>query len=464
MTAIHNCGFILEKQRSFFKTHKTLPLAFRKEQLIKLKKLIQIHSAEIIDALKKDLHKSETETVSQEIAPVLNEIDLILDHLAQWIKPQKTKTPFLLWPGQSKIYAEPYGTVLIIAPWNYPFMLALLPLIGAVSAGNCVIVKPSEIALHTESLLLRLLNTNFSSEHIYVLQAEAQSMPGILEKQFNYIFFTGAPAHGKLILEKAAAFLTPVTLELGGKSPCFVDETADLNYAARRIIWAKMTNAGQVCIAPDYVLIHSSRRTEFIEKLIQVILHFYGDNPIQSKSYGRIINKKHFVRLTTLLKQASIRFGGQTNEKENYISPTLIENITWDHPLMQEEIFGPILPVLAYEQLDETIEKIKSQPKPLALYVFSRHQKTIDRLLNSISFGGGCINDCLLQIVNIHLPFGGVGQSGLGKYRGKYSFETFSNRKPIYKRFFSFDVKLAYPPYTDTKLHWLKKLLKIKSS
>ena len=454
-----NYKTILDKQQQFFASGETLSYAFRIEQLQKLKSILSTHENEIADALKKDLNKAPMEALVNEIFLVLDEIDYIIKRLKKWMKPQSVSTPFpILWPGHSKIYSEPYGSVLIIGPWNYPFLLILSPLIGAISAGNCVVLKPSDVATHTENLLIELINHHFASHYIAAVKANTAEMQLLLQEKFDYLFFTGGTQIGKVVMEAAAKHLTPVTLELGGKSPCIVDETATLAFAARRIAWAKTTNAGQVCIAPDYLYVHRSQKDTLVKEIKTVLENYYGDNPETSDSYARIINKKHFDRLTNLMQKGNILFGGQTNPETLYIAPTLIDGVSWDDPIMQEEIFGPILPIITYDSFDEMIQLIKQKPKPLALYLFTNNKQHEEKIISHVSFGGGCINDCIMHVANMHLPFGGVGSSGMGGYHGKYSFDTFSHRKSIYKKSMLFDLKLEYPPYSERKLWWVRKL------
>lgn len=452
---------MIDEQRQFFNSGQTLPLSFRKQQLTKLKSLLQVHETQIAEALYKDLHKAPMEAIFNEILLVTKEIDFIIKNLHKWARPTKVPTPIILWPGRSEIHFEPHGCTLIIGPWNYPFMLVFSPLIGAICAGNCALIKPSEIAVHTQNLIAEIINTNFPSNYIKVIKAGPAETTQLLQEKFDYIFFTGGTQIGKIIMEAAAKHLTPLTLELGGKSPCIVDETADLSFAARRIAWAKTTNAGQVCIAPDFLYVHHSCKEQLIKKISEVLLQFYGNDPEKSASYGRIINKKHFERLLKLMQRGNILVGGKTNEAELYIEPTLIDGVTWDDPIMQEEIFGPLLPILTYDNLDEVIQVIKSRPQPLAFYLFTKNKENENKLLNQISFGDSCVNDCILHIANLNLPFGGVGLSGMGNYHGRYSFETFSHRKSVYKKTMLIDLKLEYPPFSKKKLWWIRQLLKL---
>ncbi len=452
---------MMNQQRRYFATGATLPVAFRIEQLKKLKSLLAKYEVDITEALNKDLHKSAMESVMTELILVVEEINFIIKHLKKWSRPTKVTTPFpLLWPGRSRIYYEPYGSVLIIAPWNYPIMLSLSPLVGAISAGNCAVIKPSEIATHSQNIIAQLINDHFPPEYISVVKGGPDEVTQLLQEKFDYIFFTGGAQIGKIIMQAAAKHLTPITLELGGKSPCIVDETANLDFAARRIIRGKMMNAGQTCIAPDYLYVHHSRKEALINKLRDTIIKFYGNDPENSESFGRIIDQKHFDRLTGLLKTANILYGGKTNASTRYISPTLIETASWNEPVMQQEIFGPLLPILTYDKFDDIIHPIKSQPKPLALYLFSKNKNHETSLLRQLSFGGGCMNDCLLHIANYYFPFGGIGASGMGGYHGKYSFELFSHQKSIYKKTWPLEMKLEYPPFSLKKLKWLRRLLR----
>jgi aldehyde dehydrogenase (NAD+) len=372
------------------------------------------------------------------------------------------RTPFpLLFPGKSHIYAEPYGCTLIIAPWNYPFQLILAPLIGAIAAGNCAIIKPSEIAPHTETLIKEMIAELFDPEYITTVHGGPVVTDQLLKHKFDYIFFTGGTTVGKMIMQAAAAHLTPLTLELGGKSPCIVDDTIDLDYVARRIVWSKYLNAGQTCIAPDYLLVHEKVKNLLVEKIQRQIIKNYGANPQLSESYGRIINQKHVARLQSYLTKGRIVIGGETNAEQHYIAPTVIEDITWQDPVMQDEIFGPILPILTYHSIDDVITQLSKLDKPLALYLFTKNSAVEDRIRNELSFGGGCVNDCLLHIANPNLPFGGVGSSGMNSYHGRRSFDVFSHQKSIYKKLALIDMRLEYAPYSTYKFNWLKRLINL---
>lgn len=453
---------LIAKQRQFFASSATYSIDFRIKQLKLLKSIIEKNETVIAAALKQDLHKSPMEAIVNEVMLVIDEINFAIKHLRKWAKPKKVSASFpFTWPGSSKIYYEPYGCVLIMGAWNYPFLLIMSPLIGAISAGNCVIVKPSELAPSTEELIVKLINQHFSPDYLIAIKAGPADVDNLLKEKLDYIFFTGGTHIGKIIMKAAAKHLTPVTLELGGKSPCIIDASANLDFAARRIARAKTMNAGQVCIAPDYVYVNRANKDKLIQKIKSAWQQFYGDDAEKSDSYGRIINQKHFDRLSSLLQNGKIVVGGKTNPETRYIAPTIIDDVSWNDAIMQEEIFGPILPILTYDHLDEAIAAIRSRPKPLALYFFSDEVANQDKVLKQISFGGGCINDCLLQVANTNLPFGGVGPSGMGNYHGQYSFETFSHRKGIYKKNWLLDLSIEYPPYTPKKLWWIRQLFRV---
>ncbi|EKD71819.1 MAG: hypothetical protein ACD_46C00089G0004 [uncultured bacterium] len=456
-----NIKKIIENQRKFFATGTTFSLDFRLQQLKKLREILENHEAEIVAALQKDLHKHPSETLLHEVMILMNELRYTIKNLKKWAHTSRTRTPFpLMWPGKSTISYEPHGCALIIGAWNFPLLLTLLPLIGAMSAGNCCIVKPSEIAIHTQSLIQKLISAYFPPEYIAVITADANEMENVLSEKYDYIFFTGSARIGKKILAGAAQHLTPVTLELGGKSPCIIDESANIPFAAQRIIWGKFLNAGQTCIAPDYLYVHESRKTELIEQLIKTLIKFYGQDAKQSDCYGRIINQTHLQRLKLLLQSGEILFGGAVCDETRYIAPTLIDDISWQDAIMQEEIFGPLLPILTFNHVDQVIKEVNQHPQPLALYLFTQNKQHEKKIIKQIAFGTGCINDCIMQIANHYLPFGGVGQSGMGKYHGKTSFETFSQRKSIYKKNTLVHIKWPYPPHTKNKLWWLRKLLR----
>ncbi len=452
----------LKAQRDFFATGKTKDYEYRVAQLNKLLQLIQDHDQMIMDAVKADLRKPDIEVFGSEILVTLSDIKYVLKHLKAWMKPKKVGTPINLFPSSSYIYTDPLGVVLIVAPWNYPFGLTISPLIGAIAAGNCAILKPSEHTPHTSKAIAELINNNFDPSYISVIEGGIDTNQALLAEKFDHIFFTGGTAIGKIVMEAAAKHLTPVTLELGGKSPCIVDAECDLDLTAKRIIWGKFYNAGQTCVAPDYLLIHKDIKSALVERLITYVTTFFGDNPQQSPDFGRIVNERQFDRLANLLASSApdskILIGGQSDRGDRFIAPTIIDQVDATSPLMAEEIFGPILPILEYDQLAEAIAFINSQPKPLALYLFSTNKRVQAQVARDVSYGGGCFNDTIMHLGNPELPFGGVGNSGMGAYHGKSSFDTFSHRKSVLKNSFKFDLKWRYPPY-KLSLDSLKKFL-----
>ena len=449
---------LVSRQKDYFYGGATLDTAGRKEALIALRNAILSREKDISDALYKDLRKAPFESYMSEIGMVLDELGYILKHLEKWAKPRKVPTPFSQFPGRSFIWKEPYGTVLIMSPWNYPFMLSLDPLIGAVAAGNCVILKPSAYAPHTSRILAELIGSVFSPAHVAVVEGGREENSALLEQRFDFIFFTGSVSVGKLVMEKASRNLTPVALELGGKSPCIVDETANLPLAAHRLVFGKLLNAGQTCVAPDYVLVKKERKEDLIRLLKSNIHDALGENPEKNPEYPKIINEKHFRRLLDILEGETILLGGNADEKSLTIAPTVTE-ATADSPSMQEEIFGPILPILTYDKPDDAIRFIREREKPLALYLFTQSSAFEKRILREVSFGGGCINDTIIHLATHHLPFGGVGHSGMGSYHGKKSFDTFTHEKGIMKKS-SMDMPVRYHPYTEKKMKMLKKVLK----
>ena len=448
---------LLDKQRKYFLTGKTKDVEFRIKRLKALKEIIIKRNQEIMESLRKDFGKSEFETFSNEIMSSLEEIKLAIKKLHSWAAPRKVNTPIAYFKSSSRIYYEPYGVALIIGAWNYPFQLAINPLIGAISAGNCCIIKPSELAPNTSKLLSEIIKECFDEEYCAIVEGGAQETTALLNEKFDFILYTGSTHVGKIVAQAAAKHLTPVVLEMGGKSPCIIDNTADIEISARRIVWGKFLNAGQTCVAPDYLLVHKEVKDSLIKAIQKYIKDFYGDNPENSKDYCRIINEKHFDRLCALLEEGDIVAGGQTNRSQLYIEPTVIDHVTWNYPIMQEEIFGPILPIIEYEDLTNVIEMINAHEKPLALYIFSKNKKVQRKIVNETSFGGGCINTTVLHAGNPYLPFGGVGSSGMGNYHGKASFDTFSHQKGILNKSLIVDPKLIYPPYKN-KVDILKKM------
>lgn len=450
---------IVNKQKAFFNLNSTKDIYFRIEQLDKLKNIILEYEDLIIDSLYKDLGKSPFESYSTEIGMVLSEISHAQKNIKNWSKVKKVKTPLTNFKAKSYIYPEPYGNVLIISPWNYPLQLTLAPLLGAIAAGNTALIKPSSSSLHTSNTIEKMINENFPEEFIHVINMDSKSADYLLDKKFDYIFYTGSVSVGKLIMGKASKHLTPITLELGGKSPCIVDKEGDIDIFAKRIVWGKFLNAGQTCVAPDYVYVHKDIKDKLIEKIVKYIEYFYGKNIKDNDEYPRIINKKQFNRLISLIDENKLIYGGDSDLESLYISPTIMDNITWDDPVMEDEIFGPILPLLEYESIVQVIEEIKKRPRPLALYVFSTNPKVVTKVINSLSFGGGCINDTVMHLANPHMPFGGIGNSGMGAYHGEYSFHTFTHYKSILDKSLSPDVDTRYPPYKG-KLKWVKKFMK----
>lgn len=409
-------------------------MEFRIQALNKLQDAIGKHEKDLLTALRKDLNKSEAEAYSSEIKIVLEEIRFTLENLSPWMAPKQVDTPSFLGDATSVIYPEPYGVALIISPWNYPFQLAVAPLVGAMAAGNCAVLKPSEFTPETSRMLARLVQENFPEEYIAVVEGEVEASTALLREKFDTIFFTGSTPVGKVVMEAAAKHLTPVTLELGGKSPCIVHGDADLESAAKRIARGKFLNAGQTCVAPDYLLVQREVKDAFLAELKAAIHALYGEDITRNPDFPRIVSEKHFNRLSSFLSDGELVFGGRTDASRLFIEPTILDSITWEDPVMRDEIFGPILPVLVYDDLTEALDKITSRPKPLALYVFSENTEVQDRILGSVSFGGGCVNETLAHLTSPFLPFGGVGESGMGSYHGQGSFDTFSHKKSILKR------------------------------
>lgn len=451
---------IYRKQKEFFYKEKTYHYKFRLNALKKLKQAIINNEVEIIEALKKDMGKPETEAYLSEIYFTIMEIDYLIKNLKKLTRLKKVSTPWVLFKGKSYIKPEPYGTVLIISPWNYPFQLLMAPLAGAIAAGNTVILKPSELAQETSKVLTMLVEKIFAEDYVSCVDGGIKENQILLSMPFDYIFYTGSTAVGRIVMEAAAKNLTPVTLELGGKSPCIVDKNCDLDKAAKRIIKGKFFNAGQTCIAPDYVYVHYSVKSRFIKYLQKYIHVFYGEDPSESPDYARIINKKHYERLVGYLKDGYVCSGGKTSATDLYIAPTIMDEIKKKNTIMQNEIFGPILPVMEFKKLNTVIDYINDNPKPLSLYIFSENKNFQNRIVDSTSSGGICINDTLEHIISPNLPFGGVGDSGMGQYHGKASFDVFTHYKSILKKSMFFDLNSKYPPYSAKKLSGLRKLLK----
>lgn len=450
---------LVQQQKKYFRSGKTKNVEERLRRLAHLKQAIKKNEDNIIRALKQDLNKSEFEAYATEIGQVYEEINFVMKHLKKWAKPVSVKTPISQFPSRSFMVYEPYGSVLVIAPWNYPFSLAMAPLVGAIAAGNCVVVKPSEYSVHTSAVIENILEEIFEAYYVAVVQGEVEVSQKLLEEKFDYIFFTGNKTVGKAIMSAAAKHLTPVSLELGGKSPCIVDETAQIKLAAKRIVWGKFLNAGQTCVAPDYVLVHSSVKKQLMEYMIEYINSMYGESPLENSTYPKIITKRHYERLVSLLDHEKVLYGGESNPKTNQIAPTIVDGVTWEHALMADEIFGPILPVLEYETLEKVVEMVTAYEKPLACYFFTTSKKNEKYILSHISYGGGCINDTIVHLATPYMPFGGVGESGMGGYHGKASFTTFSHKKSIMKKSNLIDLPLRYAPYTEVKNKMLKSIM-----
>ena len=450
---------ITDNLKEFFNTNRTKDINFRLKQLKALKTNIKYFEPEIVQALRNDLQKSDFEIFTTEIGFILKEIDYAIKHLKKWSKTERVSTPIYLKPSNGYILKEPYGVVLIIVPFNYPFQLAFVPLIGAIAAGNCAFIKPSKRTPACAKVMCKIIEHTFSENYVKCIMPSQLSSSEVLEGNFDYIFFTGSTQTGKLVAQSAASKLIPYTLELGGKSPVIIDKNANLEQAARKIAWGKFLNAGQTCIAPDYIFVPEKLRQEFIELLINSIKSFYGLFAQESKDYGRIIDTDAFRRLKEIIQKESqnILYGGDADECGLYIEPTILSVQSFDNPSMQEEIFGPILPVLSYSNLDDVIFKLREMPKPLALYVFAKDKEVYWNIIKSLSFGGGAVNDTVQQTSVIDMPFGGIGFSGCGKYHGKYTFDTFTHLKSILVHNPDVDMNILYPPYSDDTVNKIKK-------
>ena len=457
MSKIMNYADILQQQKTFFNSHATKDLDFRKAQLQKLKKVVKSNEKLLYDAIYQDFGKSEFETFGTEISFIYKDIDYYLKNLKSFAKPKNVLTNIVNQMGSSKIVFEPLGNCLVIGAWNYPYQLTLTPLIAAIAAGNTCMIKPSELPENTMKAMAKLINENFDAQFLYVVEGGVEETTAILKLRFDKIFFTGSPRVGKIVYKAAAEHLTPVTLELGGKSPAVVTEKADLQIAARRIVWGKFINAGQTCVAPDYLYVAENIKAKFLKVLIEEIKkRNYTDNV---DHYCKIINERNFDRLEKMIDREKVVFGGETNREKRYISPTVLDHVTWDDAVMQEEIFGPILPILTYKNLETAMQTVVEGEKPLSAYLFSNDAKEQELFTEKLSFGGGCINDTLMHLSNDRLPFGGVGNSGIGHYHGKFGFIAFSHQKAILKKSNYLEPELKYPPYSDAKLNILKKLL-----
>ncbi|WP_283715422.1 aldehyde dehydrogenase [Clostridium perfringens] len=451
----------INKQREYFSTGETKDINFRIEKLKKLRDVLKSEEEKIFEALKKDLMKSSFESYVTEVTMVYDEINMHIKNIKKWSKKRRVKTPLVQFPAKSFIQLEPYGVVLIIGPFNYPFMLTIDPLIGAIAAGNTAVIKPSESAPETSKILKEILEKVFDEKYVLHVNPERgkEVVEELLKEKFDYIFFTGSATVGKIVMKAASQYLTPVTLELGGKSPCIIDKDCKLELAARRIVWGKLLNSGQTCVAPDYLYVHKDIEKEFIKKLEEEIKNQFGDNPLESEDYSKMVNEREFNRVLSYIDKEKLVFGGNYNRKTFQIEPTILKNVTWNDPVMEREIFGPIFPILLFENLDEVIRLVNSKDKPLAIYYFSEDKNKIEKVLNSTSSGGVTINDTLVHVSSSYLPFGGVGNSGMGEYHGKYSFDLFSNKKGVMNRKTFLDLKIRYAPFQN-KLTIVKKIMK----
>ncbi|HFK1547399.1 aldehyde dehydrogenase [Bacillus albus] len=450
---------IVNKQKAYFYNGHTRSIEVRKNNLKKLYEGIQRFEEEIFQALKLDLNKSVHESFTTEVGYVLKEISFQLKHISSWSKPKRVRTALTHFGSKGKVVPEPYGVTLIIAPWNYPFQLAIAPLVGALAAGNTIVLKPSELTPNVSKVLTRMLGELFQEELVAVVEGGVEESTALLKEPFDYIFFTGSVGVGKVVMEAAAKQLTPLTLELGGKSPCIVHKDAKIDVTARRIVWGKFLNAGQTCVAPDYMYVHTSVKKQLIEAMRHEIEEQYGKEPLHNDNYVRIVSERHFERLCTFLKDGKTVIGGNYKKETLHIEPTVLTNVTWKSTVMEDEIFGPILPIIEYDNIEDVIDTIQQHPKPLALYVFSEDKEVQRQVTSNISYGGGCINDVVYHLATPYLPFGGVGSSGLGSYHGEESFRTFSHYKSILAQSTAFDMKIRYSS-TKSALKFIRKLLK----
>ncbi|TNP00134.1 aldehyde dehydrogenase [Bacillus pacificus] len=450
---------IVNKQKAYFYNGHTRSIEVRKNNLKKLYEGIQRFEEEIFQALKLDLNKSVHESFTTEVGYVLKEISFQLKHISSWSKPKRVRTALTHFGSKGKVVPEPYGVTLIIAPWNYPFQLAIAPLVGALAAGNTIVLKPSELTPNVSKVITGMLEELFQEELVAVVEGGVEESTALLKEPFDYIFFTGSVGVGKVVMEAAAKQLTPLTLELGGKSPCIVHKDAKIDVTARRIVWGKFLNAGQTCVAPDYMYVHASVKEQLIEALRHEIEEQYGKEPLHNDNYVRIVSERHFERLCTFLKDGKTVIGGNYKKETLHIEPTVLTNVTWESAVMEDEIFGPILPIIEYDNIEDVIDTIQQHPKPLALYVFSENKGVQKKVTSNISYGGGCINDVVYHLATPYLPFGGVGSSGLGSYHGEESFRTFSHYKSILAQSTAFDMKIRYSS-TKSALKFIRKLLK----
>jgi aldehyde dehydrogenase (NAD+) len=451
MTTVESIPEVLQRVRAAFATGKTRPLEWRLHQLGELARAMREHEADFAEALQADLHKCSFETALSELGFVASEAKYACRHLRRWTRAKRVSTPMMALPGRSYIQPEPKGVVLIIAPWNYPLSMVCAPLVGVIAAGNCAVLKPSEVTTHTSAAIARILPRYLDRDAFAVVEGGVPETTELLENQFDHILYTGNERVARIVMTAAAKHLTPCTLELGGKSPCLIDKNANLKVAASRIAWGKFINAGQTCVAPDHVLVHRAVATQFTELLAAKIKEFYGEDPSQSPDYCRIASERHAARFAKLLEGQKIHTGGQVDVAKRYVAPTIVLDPAPDSELMQEEIFGPVLPIITVDEMHHAIKFVAERPKPLALYLFTKSKALEEAVLDKLSAGSVCINDAVIFMVSPELPFGGIGNSGMGRYTGWYGFETFSHMKPVMKRGFRFDAPMRYPPYNDFK-------------
>ena len=450
---------IVARLRRTFESGRTRPLAWRREQLGRLRTMLVEREDVFLDALRADMGKPRFEGWIGETGFVVTEVDYILKRLRGWLKPERVRAPIAVQPGRATIVREPLGVALIIGPWNYPLQLVLSPLAGAIAAGNCAVIKPSEVTRASSAALAEWIPKYLDSSAIEVVEGGVSETQALLDERFDHVFYTGGGAVGRIVMEAAAKHLTPVTLELGGKSPCYVDSDVDLDVAAKRIVWGKFFNAGQTCVAPDYVLAHSDIERKLLDRIRDTLRAFYGTNPKESRDFARIVNDRHFRRLSALLADGEVVAGGEADADTRYIAPTVLRGVSPDAKVMEDEIFGPILPVLTVSGVEEAVRFINARPKPLALYVFSRDAGSVRRIVDRTSSGGVCVNDTVTHLACPELPFGGVGASGMGAYHGRQSFETFSHRKSVLDKSTRLDPPLRYPPYDADKEKWARRLV-----
>ncbi len=451
---------LVQKQRRFFNTGTTMNIRFRVQALEKLKRCIQNHEKEILCALQKDLGKSSFESYMSEIGLVLSEISYMQKHIYKFAKAKTVHTPLAQFPSRSFVKPAPYGVVLIMSPWNYPFLLTIEPLVDALAAGNTVILKPSAYSAYTSKVLSKMIKECFDERYVAVVSGGRAENIGLLEQHFDYIFFTGSQNVGKQVMKKASEFLTPVTLELGGKSPCIVDKSANIKLSVKRIVFGKYLNCGQTCVAPDYIYCHRSVKDKFLKELKKQIQRQYGVHPLENNAYGKIINKKHFERVLSLIDPNKVVYGGNFDKSALKIEPTVLDHVTFADKVMQEEIFGPVLPILTYDHIEEVVQNLHTMPKPLALYLFTKDKSIVRKVTTRCIFGGGCINDTIIHLATSEMAFGGVGESGMGNYHGKAGFDTFTHEKSMVDKKIWLDLPMRYQPYKKRYYKMLRGILK----